>query len=140
MMMISHISDHSFLFLQLEQPRAAVEPYFLRMFSPFSTFPTSFTFSDDKFLGFLLLHGISGCLWLLDTPSCPSKMLTALLKDAAGSQAHSPAGMSSFSTHVLLSISLLATSLHFRAAHIKSPLQIFCVVLSTKPEKSYVRG
>lgn len=67
MMMISHISDHCFLFLQLEQPVAVVEPYFLRMFAPFSTFPTSFTFSDDKFLGFLLIDGISGWLWFLET-------------------------------------------------------------------------
>lgn len=123
MMMISHISDHCFLFLQLEQPIAVVEPYFLRMFSPFSTFSTSFIFSDDKFLGFVLLDGISGCLWFLDT--------LLLLKDAdCTSQGCSWLPVQQafpLSAHMFCYVSLLATRLHLRAAHIKIPLQIFCI-------------
>ena len=58
-----------FLFLQLEQLMAVTDPYFLRMFSPFSRL--FFTFSDDKLLlqslVFAFINGISGCLWFLGT-------------------------------------------------------------------------
>jgi len=54
-----------FQFLQLEQPVAVTDSYFLRKFSTF--YRLLFTLSDKKlplqFIGFVLIDGISGCLW-----------------------------------------------------------------------------
>lgn len=75
-MMMFYILSDQFLFFQtvfllfkLEQPIAVAYSYFLRMFSFFSRL--FFTFPDCKFLlqflGFVLIDGISGCLWCLCT-------------------------------------------------------------------------
>lgn len=75
-MMMFYILSDQFLFFQtvfllfkLEQPIAVAYSYFLRMFYLFSRL--FFTFPDCKFLlqflGFVLIDGISGCLWCLCT-------------------------------------------------------------------------
>lgn len=65
-----------FLLFQLEQPIAVADSCFLRMFSLFSRL--FFTFPDDELLlqllDFVLIYGISGCLWCLGTQLHFSRM------------------------------------------------------------------
>lgn len=60
------------VFLQIKQPVSFTNSFFLRMFSLF------FTFSIGKLLlqfVFVLIGGISGCLWFLRTQLCTSEVL-----------------------------------------------------------------
>jgi len=105
MKMVCILSGHflffqtAFLLFQLEQPIAVADYNFLRTFSLFSRL--FFTFADDKLLlqllGFVLISGISGCLWCLATQLCFSRMF---LISRPGSQASSAQDDKAFSLSV----------------------------------------
>lgn len=132
---LGHLTDYDFgsvlelvLLLQLKQPVEVGNTFFLRMLSPFSRL--FFSFSDCVTVTVPWTCTFWGCLRMSLVPSCISEMLTALLKNASGPQAHiSQAGQQFFSQNFVRLLLLNTFSLWIR-----SPLWLFmshvcCLIL-----------